>query len=348
MSSILAEDVDVVIGVDAHTDAHSAAAVSPVGMVLAQVTVPATAAGAADVLSWAEGQGPGLRRAWVIDGSRSHGVGLTRFLRAAGERVIEAPKIKGSARRRGGKSDALDAVHVARTVLAAEHVATPRADGDREALRLLHVCRRHYSDARTATVNLLKSLILTADDDLRDQVRALNTDQQVKRLRVLTPPAAADTLTRTRYERLTALAAEIAALDEKLAENLRELRKLVAAMCPALLEQPGVGPVGAAVALTAWSHKGRLRNEAAFASLAGVNPIPASSGRTVRHRLNRGGDRTLNCAIHTIAMHRRRCHQPTRDYVERRTKEGRTSKEINRCLKRYIARQLFRLMEATP
>jgi transposase len=348
VSAILAEDVDVVIGVDAHTDTHSAAVVSHVGMALAQVTVVASAAGAGDLLVWVEGQAPGLRRAWVVDGTRSHGLGLTRYLKAAGERVIEAPKGKGTSRRRGGKSDVLDAVHVARAVLAAEHVATPRADGDREALRLLHVCRRHYSDARTATVNLLKSLVLTADDDLRAQVRTLNTDQQVKRLQALAPPPGADTLTRTRYERLAALAVEIAALDKKLTDNLSELRTLVATMCPALLEQPGVGPVGAAVALTAWSHKGRLRGEAAFAALAGVNPIPASSGRIVRHRLNRGGDRTLNCAIHTMAMHRRRCHQPTRDYVERRTKEGRTAKEINRCLKRYIARQLFRLMEATP
>jgi transposase len=117
-------------------------------------------------------------------------------------------------------------------------------------------------------------------------------------------------------------------------------------MCPTLLDQPGVGPVTAAVALTAWSHPGRLRNEAAFAALGGVNPIPASSGRTIRHRLNRGGDRTLNAALHTIALSRRRCHQPTLDYVARRTAEGKTPKEINRCLKRYIARQLFRLMQA--
>lgn len=348
MSLMLAQDVDVVIGVDAHTDTHSAAVVTPVGQVLAQMTVSATAEGAADLLAWAEAQAPGLRRAWAIDGARSHGLGLTRSLQAAGEWVIDAPKVKGAARRRGGKSDALDAVHVARSVLAAEHVAAPRADGDREALRLLHVCRRHYSDTRTATINLFKSLVLTADDQLRGQLRALNTDQQVKHVKALTPPTDADTLTRTRYERLTALATEIAALDEALTANLRELRALVAAMCPALLEQPGVGPVSAAIALAAWSHQGRVRNEAAFAALAGVNPIPASSGRTIRHRLNRGGDRTLNAAIHTIAMTRRRCHEPTRAYIARRTAEGLSPKEITRCLKRYIARQLFRQMQATP
>ena len=348
MSVILAQEVDVVIGVDAHTDTHSAAVVTSVGAVLAQQTVAATDHGAADLLAWADVHAPGLRRAWVVDGTRSHGLGLSRRLTAAGERVIEAPRVKGAARRRGGKSDALDAVHAARAVLGAEHVATPRADGEREALRLLHVCRRHHSDVRTATVNLLKSLILTADDDLRGQLRGLTTDKQIDRVATLSPPSEADTLTRIRYERLIALASEIAALDEKLADNLKQLRALVAAMCPALLEQSGVGPVSAAAALSAWSHQGRLRNEAAFASLAGVSPVPASSGRTVRHRLNRGGDRTLNSAIHTIAMARRRCHEPTRAYVAKRTAEGKTDKEITRCLKRYVARQIFKLMEATP
>ena len=224
-------------------------------------------------------------------------------------------------------------------------MAIPRVDGDREALRLLHVCRRHHSDTRTATVNLFKSLILTADDDLRGQLRNLNTKQQ---LRYVTPaqPPEQDTLTRIRHQNLTTLATAIQQLDQVLAENLKQIHALVKATCPALLDQPGVGPISAAIALTAWSHKGRLRNEAAFAALAGVNPIPASSGRTVRHRLNRGGDRTLNAAIHTIATTRRRDDPQTRAYITRRTTEGRTLKEINRSLKRYIARQLFKIMES--
>jgi transposase len=171
-------------------------------------------------------------------------------------------------------------------------------------------------------VNLLKSLILTADDCLRGQLRKLNTDQQVRHLCRLEPTTELDVLTRVRHDQLRALAVDIATLDRTLAANLKQLRDLVTAMCPVLLDQPGVGPVSAAVALTAWSHRGRLRDEAAFASLAGVNPIPASSGRTIRHRLNRGGDRTLNSALHTIALSRRMCHQPTRDYVARRTAQG--------------------------
>jgi transposase len=345
---ILAEQVDVLVGVDAHTDTHTAAVLSAAGAVLAELTVDADDDGAAALLAWATQHVGGLRRQWVIDGARSHGLGLSRVLLAAGETVLDAARVPGAARRRGGKSDSLDAVHIARIALTAGHVITPRSDGDREALRILHVARRHYSDTRTATVNLLKSLILTADDALRGQLRKLSTDQQVRLLRHLEPSTELNTLARVRRNQLRTLAAEIAVLDQTLADNLKQLRDLVAVMCPALLDQPGVGPVTAAVALAAWSHKGRLRNEAAFAALAGVNPIPASSGRTIRHRLNRGGDRTLNSAIHTIAKSRRICHQPTRDYVTRRTAEGKTPKEINRYLKRYIARQLFRLMQATP
>jgi transposase len=336
--SILAEQVDVVIGVDAHTDTHTAAVVSAAGAVLAEITVAADDEGAALLVAWANDHVGALSRQWVIDGARSHGVGLARVLLAASETVLDAARIPGSARRRGGKSDRLDAIQVARIALSADRITTPRS----------HVTRRHYTDTRTATVNLLKSLILTADDRLRGQLRTLNTDQQVRHLCRLEPTNELDALTRVRHDQLRALAVDIAALDRTLAANLKQLRELVTAMCPVLLEQPGVGPVSAAVALTAWSHRGRLRHEAAFASLAGANPIPASSGRTIRHRLNRGGDRTLNSALHTVALSRRTYHQPTRDYVARRTAEGKTPREINRCLKRYIARQLFRLMQATP
>jgi len=148
VSPILAERVDVVIGVDTHTDTHTAAVLTAVGTVIAELTVPADAAGARAVMAWADRQAPGLRRAWVLDGARCHGVGLLRELHTAAESVIEAPRVKGAARRRGGKSDALDAIHVARTVLAAQHPGSPRSDGDREALRLLHVCRRRHPHHR--------------------------------------------------------------------------------------------------------------------------------------------------------------------------------------------------------
>lgn len=351
MPSILAERladrVDAVIGVDTHTDTHTAVVLTPVGTVLAELTVPATADGADILLSWADQHTHrlGQRRAWAIDGTRAHGIGLTRALHTAGETVLEAPKPATGHRRRGGKSDALDAVHAARAVLAADHVATPRTDGDREALRLLHVIRRHYSDMRTATINLFKSVILTADDALRQQLRGLTTLRQIQHATTLTTSGSG--LDRQRRAHLAALAEQILGLDRLLKANLADIRILVDKLCPALLNQPGIGPVTAAIAITAWSHPGRLRSEAAFASLAGVSPIPASSGRIVRHRLNRGGDRTLNAALHTIAKARQRCHQPTKDYTERRTTQGRTPAEITRSLKRYIARQIWRILEAT-
>jgi transposase len=347
----LADRIDVVIGVDTHTDTHTAAVLTPVGTVLAELTVAATADGAATLLAWA-GQQAGRhgtgRRVWALDSARSHGVGLLRVLRAAGEEALEAPKPATARGRRGGKSDALDAVHAARAVLAADHPATPRLDGDREALRILHVCRRHYSDTRTATVNLFKSLILTADDELREQFRSRSTTRQLHHAATLTGDTTGSTLARLRRSQLRILAEQIHALDRMLKDNLADIRALVHTMCPALLDQPGIGPVTAAIALTAWSHHGRFRSEAAFAALAGVSPVPASSGRTVRHRLNRGGDRTLNAAIHTIAKSRQRCHQPTKDYIARRTTDGRTLPEITRSLKRYIARQIWRIIQATP
>ncbi|MEH0934056.1 IS110 family transposase [Micromonospora psammae] len=250
--SILAEQVDVVIGVDAHTDTHTAAVVSAAGAVLAELTVPADDDGAAALLAWTDDDAGALRRQWVIDGARSHGVGVARVLLAAGETVPDAARVPGSTRRCGGKSDRLDAIQVARGALTTERITTPRSDGDREALRILHVARRHYTDTRTATVNLLKSLILTDDDCLRGRLRKLNTDQQVRHLCRLEPTNELDALTRVRHDQLRALAVDIAALDRTLAANLKQLRDLVTAMCPVLLEQPGVGPVSAAVALTAW------------------------------------------------------------------------------------------------
>ncbi|WP_229716436.1 IS110 family transposase, partial [Mangrovihabitans endophyticus] len=176
----LSERVDAVIGVDTHTDTHTAAVVTPLGAVLAELTVPAGPHGTAGLLAWAGRHTAQLgdRRVWAIDGTRAHGTGLTRALLAAGETVLEAPKPATGNRRRGGKSDSLDAVHAARAVLATDHQATPRADGDRETLRILHVCRRHYTDTRTATVNLFKSLTLTAEDDLREQFHGQPTTRQ--------------------------------------------------------------------------------------------------------------------------------------------------------------------------
>jgi transposase len=343
---MVADAVDAVVGVDTHTDTHTAAVLNAVGAVLAHIQVPADPAGAAALRTWAADHAPGPRLLWAVEGTRSHGLGLTRALRAAGARVVEAPQPAGRRRRRTGKSDPLDAVHAARAVLAAHRSAQPRADGDREALRLLLATRRHYTDTRTATINLFKSLILTADDDLRHQLRGLSTTRQVRAAITSQLAPATTTETRIRRDQLTALAGQIHQLDQAITANGHQLRALVTTTMASLLTLPGVGPVTAAVLLTTWSHKDRIRSEAAYAALAGASPIPASSGRTTRHRLNHGGDRTLNAALHTIAMTRRRTDPATHDYLQRRRADGKTDREATRCLKRYLARHLYRHMQA--
>jgi transposase len=335
-----------VIGVDTHTDTHDAVLVDELGAVVAQTRRPATAAGYQQMQSWAEALLPvGQRLFWAVEGTRSHGHGLTRHLHAAGHRVVEAAKPPPAARRRAGKSDTLDATHAARAALATDRPAEPRADGAREALRMLTVSRRHDTDVRTATVNLLKSLLLGATD-LRERLRGLSTTAQVRYLRHLPDDPTADLETRIRVQALRRHATTITELDQALAANLAQLRTLVKQLCPGLLDLPGVGPVTAATLLTVWSHHGRVHSEAAFAAIGGISPLPASSGRVTRHRLNRSGDRTLNSAVHTIVTTRRRMnHTPTSTYIARRTTEGLSDKEILRCLKRYAIRQLYRFLQ---
>lgn len=339
-----------VVGVDTHTDTHAATLIDEVGTVLARTEVPATPAGYADLQSWARALTPaGQRMFWAVEGTRSHGHGLTRHLHTAGHRVVEAAK-PDTRRRRQGKSDPLDATHAAHAALAVDRDPTarhaqPRADGPREALRMLPVTRRHDTDMRTATVNLLKSLLLGADQ-LREQLRGLSTIRQVRTVANLPDDPTADLETQVRLQALRRAATTIRDLDQAITANEKQLRTLVQQACPGLLDLPGVGPVTAATLLTVWSHHGRIHNEAAFAALAGISPLPASSGRITRHRLNRGGDRTLNAAVHTIVTARRRMgHTPTNDYITRRTTEGLNPKEILRCLKRYAIRNLYRFIE---
>ena len=338
-----------VIGVDTHTDTHDAVLVDALGGAVAQVRVETTPAGLTRLVDWARTHVPaGQPLLWAVEGSRSHGHGLTRHLQTAGQRVVEAAK--PTTRRRGGKSDTLDAVHAARTTLAAEQDtgrhAQPRADGIREALRMLLVTHRHDTDMRTATVNVFKSLLLGAGD-LRETLRRLSTTRQLRAALALPDTGDTDVETRIRIQALRRAATTILDLDKAIATTEKQLRALTTQACPGLLDQPGVGPVTAATLLTVWSHRGRIHSEAAFAALGGISPIPASSGRHQRHRLNPGGDRALNRALHTVVTTRRRMkHTATSDYITRRTTEGRNPKEILRCLKRYTIRQLYRYLQA--
>ena len=246
-----------------------------------------------------------------------------------------------------GKSDPLDARRIAQAALplAPTQLRQPRADaGVRAAVRILIASRDHMSTERTATINALIALLRVTDLGI-DARRPLTAGQvtAVAAWRARTEDLATAT---ARWE-ANRLAKRVTALDKDLTTITTRITDLLR-RSPAgtLLDQPGIGPITAAVALTAWSHLGRIRSEAAFASLAGVNPIPASSGNTIRHRINQGGDRRLNRALHMAVVTRMRMDPRTRAYVERRTTEGRTPREIRRCLKRYLARQIYRHLNA--
>ena len=282
---MLAELADVIIGVDTHTDTHTAAAVDRLGAHLATIQVSADAAGYAQLTGWASKHAPGPRIAWAVEGCGSHGAGLAASLTAAGHLVIEADRPK-KARRRGGKSGELDAIRAARQALAIAHPAQPRTGDTRKALRILLATREHATKTRSATVNTFKALILTAPEDLRAQFRGRLTAAQACAALALRPRPGQPVSEQHLREALRQLARQITGLDAALKTSLKNLRSLVRAWMPALLAEPGIGPVSAAQLLVTWSHPGRFRTEAAFAALTATAPIPASSGRTARHRIN--------------------------------------------------------------
>jgi len=239
----------------------------------------------------------------------------------------------------------LDAVRAAREALAQDHLLAPRRRGDREALRVLLATRHSACAAKVSATNQLKALIVGAPEELRAELRGLATKRQITRCARLRDRPARSLEHRMTVRALRSTAQRIRLLAVEAAGLRAELERLVAAVVPWLLELPGVGPISAAQILVSWSHAGRLRSEAAFAALAGANPIPASSGQVTRHRLNRSGDRQLNRALHTIVVARLRNDRQTRAYAARRTAEGKSVREIRRCLKRAVARQLFKLLE---
>jgi len=342
---MVADEVDYVIGVDTHRDEHVLAVVTaPAGAVVAGMAAPANARGYRKLLHIADRYAPG-RRAWAIEGSGSYGAGLARHLTARGEVVLEVSRTPRTERRLRGKDDALDAARTARAALASETLALPRTGERREALRLLLLARRSAVDVRREALTQLRAVIVTAPDRLRQELRGLPTGKLLDRCSRIrrTSSAGADELA-TRLV-LRSLARRVQAATIEAAELERELLTHVRVLAPTLLDEPGVGPVVAAQLIVAWSHHGRLRSEACFARLAGVAPVPASSGQTRRHRLSRGGDRQLNRALHTIVLHRRQHDATTKDYIARRIADGKTKRDATRLLKRYLARHLYRLLE---
>jgi len=339
-------ELEYVVGVDTHRDEHVLAVVeAPSGALLAGRAVAADARGYAQALRFARRHAP-VARGWALEGAGHYGAGLARYLSKRGETVLEVGRSPRRQRRLRGKDDELDALRAARAALADEPLASPRLGERREALRLLLVARRSAVDVRKEALVQLRSVIVTAPDRLRDELRRLPLRRLLDRCSQLRPAsgAASDEAACRLVLRSLARRAEAATLEA--AELEREILGHVRVLAPRLLAEPGVGPIVAAQLLVAWSHRGRVRSEAAFARLAGVAPIPASSGQTSRQRLSRGGDRQLNRALHTVVLHRRQHDPATRDYIARRVAEGKSRREATRLLKRYVARSLYRLLQA--
>jgi transposase len=344
---MLADELDYVIGVDPHRDAHAFAVVHVrSGGVVFEASSAASGDGYAQLLRFADLHAPGSR-VFAVEGTGSFGAGLARFLADRGERVLEVGRLRRE-RRSGGKSDALDAVRAARSVLGQSRPAQPRAGGEREALRVLMAAREGAVNAKRAGLCQLRDLLVTAPEPLRGELRLLTRAQLLGRLAALRPERRRDAELRGTLLAMRSVARRVQQLTAEERELAREIETLTHKLAPQLLAQPGVGPLAAGQLLLSWSHRGRFPSEAAFARLAGCAPIPASSGQTVRYRLDRGGDRRLNRALHMILVTRRRAHAPTIAYIERRIQEGKSRREATRCLKRYLARNLYRLLENPP
>jgi len=313
-------------------------------------TFPTSPAGLGRAIGWIARRTGGDLTGILItaEGTGSYGAILAGRLAAAGYRVTEAPTPRRD--RASGKDDDLDAITAARStmVMAVAKLRDRRGadpQGITVALGVLLTARLQTTRDRTRVVNALTALLRTHDLGL--DVRRKLTKTQIKTIAGWRPRAESLALDTARRQAIRH-ARRIRELDTDLAHNNTEIATLVALQAPLLLSQPGVGPISAATVLTVWSHPGRVRSEAAFAAIGGAAPIPASSGNTTRHRLNRGGDRRLNSALHTIVMTRMRCDPATRAYVERRLAQGKTRREIRRALKRYTARQLYRILNTIP
>lgn len=348
--TMVADLTDVVVGVDTHRDSHTLQLCSRAGAAIAATSITNTDAGFTAALSWLSDQAPGAKVMVAMEGTRSYGIGLAQAMQAAGLRVIEVEQPRRSERRGRGKSDPIDALLAARHLLSAvpDQLAQPRCDGDREALRILLCARTELTTTSTGQINRLRALLRSGDDTDRNLARGSLTRDTLSRLarRRGHLNETRDQAVRRAELRRLALAVTNARAD--LTTNLHQLTTIVTDLAPALLQQVGIGPVTAAQAIVSWSHHGRCRNDAAFAALAGVNPIPASSGNTTRHRLNRGGDRHLNAALHRIILTRWRSCPTTAAYINKRRAQGKTDREIRRLLKRYLARRIYRLLENTP
>jgi transposase len=332
----------VAIGVDTHKASHTAVALDRLGVEIGSVEIEAGTAGYLKLLRFAQELG---EPAFALEGAGSYGAGLARFLLAAGLAVYEVERPKRRERPRG-KNDLLDAARAAGRLLSGQGLSGVRGGGQaREDLRLLLLERRSALRAQTAALNQLHALVLTGPAELRERLDGLHGDKLVRRCLRLRSTDDRDrslvSVLRRLARRATLLAAELDQLEA-------ELNPIVATLVPELLQQCGVGPISAAQLVVSSGDPHRMRNEASFAALAGTSPVEASSGPIRRHRLNRGGDRQLNNALHVIARTRARHHPESRAYYQRLLDRGKTRKEALRCLKRSLARHLYRYLATNP
>ncbi len=347
MTSIALDADDVVVGVDTHKDEHVAVAVDGLGGLLGTpLRVQATNEGYSELLAWARSLG--RVQVFAVEGCGSYGIGLARFLRRHGHPPVEVsrPPRKGE-RRMSGKSDPIDAEHAARSALAGVGIVTPKlADGQVESMRLVKIARDTAVKAQVTAMITLKAVLVTASDDLRADLESLSDYKLIVATAALDEEGdIADPAVAMRHT-LRALARRWLELHAEVKAHSRRLKSLTQAAAPQLLDSFGIGiDIAAQMLITAGDNSDRVRSEAAFAKMCGACPIPAGSGRTSgRHRLNRGGNRQANAALYRAVIVRMRWHEPTIAYVKRRTTEGLSKKDIIRCLKRYLARELFQLL----
>lgn len=340
--------VEVFAGVDTHSRTHHAAVIDRLGRQLADAEFPATPAGYRDLEAWLRARG--LVVAVGVEGTGSYGAGLARHLTRSGLTVIEVDRPDRRVRRRLGKSDPIDAYAAAAAVASGRAAGTPKTgDGTVEAIRMLRVARTSAVKARTCAINQITTLLVTAPETVRSAAAGLRRAALIGHLARLRPGTDLADPVHAAKASLRILARRWQHLDAEVRELDGQIHTLVKHTAPALLDLPGVGTETASQLLvTAGDNPERLRSAASFAALCGAAPVPASSGKTRRHRLCRGGDRQANRALHTIAL-TRMSHDPrTRTYVQRRTTEGLSKKEIMRCLKRYIANEIHRTLTTPP
>ena len=332
----------VIGGVDTHLDVHVAAALDPIGGVLGVESFPTTARGYRGLLEWLQSFGAVERVG--VEGTGAYGAGLARFLARAGIEVVEVDRPNRQARRQKGKSDPEDAVEAARGVLSGRSKGRPKTrTGKVEAIRVLLVAKRSAREGRLRAVHQMRQISYTAPEQLRSRLKGLSTEDLVAEAASMRPRRGADPVDYATKVALVSLGRRALELEEEAAHIDSQLAELVEDVGSGLLGVYGIGIDTAATLLAvAGDNAERLHSEAAFARMCGVAPIEASSGRVVRHRLNRGGDREANQALWRIVMTRLSFDPRTRDYMDRRTKEGRSKREVIRILKRYVAREVYR------